>query len=340
MSDEVPTDDLLPATASEDGADVAERIVRLGERHYTWPELIRLAGVEHAVADRLWRALGFPDVPPDDPAYTDDDVRALGIATEGLAGLSGAHREEAVELIVREARSASVHLARIAEIQVAGLGELSRLGLRHTALAQLVERGLQDSDLGWLLLYGLRRRLDEVLRRRATTEAEERPELAVGFIDLVDFTQRSGGLDERELGRLLSRFESLVWDVVTEAGGAVVKLIGDEAMFVSPSAGEAARAASEALDAIAASELPPARAGLALGPLLARDGDYFGTAVNLASRLVDHASPGTVVVDERFRDALRDGHELEPLGRQPLKGIGEVPAWRLGSANRGDSGGS
>jgi adenylate cyclase len=340
MPDDARTDDLIPATASEDGADIAEQIVRLGERRYTWPELNRLAGVEHAVADRLWRALGFPDVPPDDPAYTDDDVRALEIATEGLAGLSGAEREEAVELIVREARSASVHLARIAEIQVAGLGELSRLGLRQSALAQLVERGLQDSDLGWLLLYGLRRRLDEVLRRRATPEAEENPELAVGFIDLVDFTQRSGGLDEQELGRLLSRFESLVWDVVTEAGGAVVKLIGDEAMFVSPSADEAARAAIEALDAIAGSELPPARAGLALGPLLARDGDYFGPAVNLASRLEDHASPGTVVVDERFRDALRDGLELEPLGRQSLKGIGEVPAWSLGSANRGDSSGS
>jgi hypothetical protein len=45
-------------------------------------------------------------------------------------------------------------------------------------------------------------------------------------------------------------------------------------------------------------------------------------------------------VDERFRDALRDGLELEPLGQQSLKGIGEVPAWSLGSADRGDSGGS
>ena len=46
-------------------ADPAEALTRLGERLYTWPELCRLAGVvEHAVADRLWRALGFPTYLP------------------------------------------------------------------------------------------------------------------------------------------------------------------------------------------------------------------------------------------------------------------------------------
>ena len=61
-------------------ADPTEALTRLGERLYTWPELCRLAGVEHAVADRLWRALGFPDVPADARVYTGDDVRALEIA--------------------------------------------------------------------------------------------------------------------------------------------------------------------------------------------------------------------------------------------------------------------
>ena len=322
---------LLEARARVEGSDVAEAITRLGARRYTWPELCRLAGVEHPVADRLWRALGFPDVPPDAPVYTDDDIRALKVAAEGLEHLSGAEREAAVELMVREARSVSGHLGRIVEIQVETLSELGRLGLRQRAVAQALERGIERSDLGWLLFYGLRRRLDEALRRRAARAETGMPTLAVGFIDLAGFTETAGRLPEEELGEMLARFESLAWDVVTEAGGQVVKLIGDEAMLVCPSADAAAEAALEIVDAGVASDLPPARAGIALGPLLVRAGDYFGPAVNLAARLVDRAEAGTILVDERVRSALDDRFVLEPLGRQPLKGIGEVAAWRIRS---------
>lgn len=221
---------------NEDVDRAAEQLVRLGERDLTWPELCRSAGVEHEVADRLWRALGFPDVDPRDPVYSEDDVRAVSIATQGLERLSGERRQEAIEFMVREARSVSAYLSRITEIQVDALSELARLGLRQQAIEEAFERGIADSQLGWLLFYGLRRRLDEVLRRRQTVDAADQPILCVGFVDLVDFTRTSARLDPDEFGDFLNRFESLVWDTVTEAGGQVVKLIGDEAMVVCPSA--------------------------------------------------------------------------------------------------------
>lgn len=89
------------------------------------------------------------------------------------------------------------------------------------------------------------------------------------------------------------------------------------------------------MDACVASDLPSARAGLALGPVLARGGDYFGRAVNLASRLVDVAAPETVLADNRFAEAIADNAALdaEPQGHKQLKGIGGVQAWRLGTAN-------
>src|SRR5436190_4366877 len=311
--------------------DPVEALVRLGERSLTWPQLCLRAGVEHEVADRLWRALGFPDVSPNEPAYTEDDVRALEIAAQGLDGVDAEHRENAVELMVREARSISAYLTRISEIQADSLTDLRRYGLRTKVIEGAFQRGLANSDLGWLLLYGLRRRLDETLRRRATTEPGGEPVLAVGFVDLVDFTRTSGNLDPSAFGTLLNRFESLVWDVITEAGGQVVKLIGDEAMFVCPSPVEAARGATEVIGACSRKRLPEARAGLALGPLLARGGDYFGAAVNVASRLTERGEAGAVLVDEFFREALEDSPELEvrEAGRRPLKGIGEVPVWRL-----------
>jgi adenylate cyclase len=313
-----------------------ERLVRLGPRKLTWPEVCSRAGVEHEVADVLWRALGFPDVSPEERAYTDEDVRALAIAAEGIDRLQGDRREAALEVITREARMVGAHLTRVAEIEVDAMAEMRALGLRERLLEGARERGLERSDMAWLLLYGLRRRLDEALRRRLTVEAGSHPKLAVGFVDLVGFTRISGSLQDDEFAALLSRFESLAADIVTEAGGRVVKLIGDEAMFVSPAAQGAARAALELVAACKANDLPAARAGLAVGPVLPRGGDYFGRAVNLASRLVDNAPPGGVLADEQLVEAIRQDptFALESGGRQPIRGLGDVEVWHLHPATK------
>jgi adenylate cyclase len=80
-----------------------------------------------------------------------------------------------------------------------------------------------------------------------------------------------------------------------------------------------------------ANGLPAARAGLALGPVLARGGDYFGRAVNLASRLVDAAPAGTVLAEERLVDAISEDSTVtvEPQGPESLKGLGVVEVWRV-----------
>jgi adenylate cyclase len=155
-------------------------------------------------------------------------------------------------------------------------------------------------------------------------------------VDLVGFTHTSGSMQTDELGRLLGRFEALASDVITEAGGRVVKLIGDEAMLVFPTADKAAQGAIELVDACAAGDLPSARAGLSLGQLLVRGGDYFGRAVNLASRLVDVAPPDTVLADDAFTEAIGGTTTLviEPQRRKRLKGIGSVQVFRIGSTGR------
>ena len=315
-------------------ADDVERLVRLGPKELTWPEVCARAGIGHDVADPLWRALGFPDIPSDERAYTGDDVRALRIAAEGIESVRGDRRRAALDAIVREARMVSSHMTRIAEIEIESMAEVSALGLRERVLAEASQRGVEHSDLGWVLLYAFRRRLEEGLRRRTTLEAGEQPTLAVGFVDLVDFSRTSGSMPTEELGRLLGRFEGLVSDIITEAGGRVVKLIGDEAMLVFPRPEGAAQGAIELVGACAAGDLPSARAGLSLGPVLARGGDYFGPAVNLASRLVDVAPPDTVLADDRFAEAIADNPALaiEPHGPKQLKGLGSVHVWGLRSA--------
>ena len=49
-------------------------------------------------------------------------------------------------------------------------------------------------------------------------------------------------------------------------------------------------------------EFPFLRAGVACGPTVPQSGDYYGRAVNLASRITGVARPGSVVVDEATKD--------------------------------------
>ncbi|GIU87146.1 MAG: hypothetical protein KatS3mg009_1661 [Acidimicrobiia bacterium] len=73
------------------------------------------------------------------------------------------------------------------------------------------------------------------------------------------------------------------------------------------------------------------RIGLASGPAIARDGDYFGPVVNLASRLAEAAPPGGVLASAEMRDAAAAaGIGCAPLGSRAVRGIGDVEVCSLG----------
>ena len=59
--------------------------------------------------------------------------------------------------------------------------------------------------------------------------------------------------------------------------------------------------------------------------MIARHGDYYGTVVNLAARLVDTAVPGEVLADAGITDtvAADAGLVVEPAGLRSLKGFVE-----------------
>jgi adenylate cyclase len=93
---------------------------------------------------------------------------------------------------------------------------------------------------------------------------------------------------------------NLMRERTVAAKGRVIKTIGDEVMSAFPSADNAADAAIEMQSAI--SELPPVgntqmgiRIGFNHGPVVERDGDVFGDAVNLAARLAGVATKGQII---------------------------------------------
>ena len=297
-------------------------------------EVCELAGVDREVGDALWRALGFPDVPEGVLAYTEEDARALRLAAEGFAELEPAARADALQLILREARVLSAHLAALAEAELDALAALRERGLRRRLIEQAHRDGLEGSDLGWLITYVLRRQLDAIGRREShagLVSAEGGEELCVGFVDLSDFTALSTQTELEAIGALLDDFESLAFDVIAETSGRVVKLIGDEVMFVCPESRDATRAALQIIEGCADRGLPAARAGLAEGRLLRQGGDYLGTPVNRASRITQAAAAGTVLVDHTVQARLAGADDLriESAGERRLKGLGPTRLYRV-----------
>jgi adenylate cyclase len=72
-------------------------------------------------------------------------------------------------------------------------------------------------------------------------------------------------------------------------------------------------------------ERPQPRVGLHYGRAVYRDGDYFGSEVNLAHRVVARALGGEVMVTTAVADAVGgSGYlEFEPIGGVELKGFPE-----------------
>ena len=148
--------------------------------------------------------------------------------------------------------------------------------------------------------------------------------MAVGFVDLVGFTSRSLRLSASELADLVSRFERTANDTITVNRGRLVKMIGDEVMFVAATAADGCTIAESLLRRFGEEPDLTPRGGMAYGPVLTRAGDFFGPIVNLAARLVDQAVPGEVLLSTEA--ATGASRPLPAAGRRMLKGFDDPVA--------------
>jgi adenylate cyclase len=303
-----------------------------GPRIYTRSEVEQRSGVPDEISHRLWRALGYPEVAEDEVAFTDGDVEALlllrGIEEAGIVD---------TELAVSNARGLARQLGRLADWQVEMF--LQRFLYDDSA------NGVIDPDdaaalLGHivplserLVVYVWRRQLAAAGGRllAALDGGSDAARLAVGFADISGYTRLARGLDESELSELIDRFESRASDLVADAGGRVVKTIGDEVLFVADDLRCAVDIGLDLLDAYAVDDEPDVHIGIAWGNVLSRLGDVYGTTVNLASRLTSIARPGTLLVDREANAALADEPDLSvrPIPPQRVRGFGAIEAHRV-----------
>lgn len=155
-------------------------------------------------------------------------------------------------------------------------------------------------------------------------------ELAVGFVDVEGFTSLSGQIDPGGLDRVLTGFEDLVANSVASTDRMLLaKFVGDAAMIVSSNPVELAGTLLGLVEDRRVLAEAPRRAGMACGPVLVREGDYYGPVVNLAARLTDHAREWTMLVSEDLEELLSDHFDLTRIPETRIRGIGERRPYRL-----------
>src|SRR5664280_1326792 len=325
-------------------------------------EVSAKASVSVRSARKFWHALGFPHVEDAEMVFTEADLLALqsvaalvrdGVFDEPTAlGMTRAFARTTDRLAVWQVQLMAEAIGDLPQqVDTTGTPEnrgiddgldLTR-GMPDPATARAAAAKLADiaDDMEPLLVYAWRRHLSAAISRMITDAEpiEDQPGVmrTVGFADLVSFTRLVRRLSERELARMVQRFEALASDVVTAHGGRVIKTVGDEVLFVAIGAAPAAAIALDLVEAMAEDDvLPDVRVGMASGRVISRLGDVFGNTVNRARRLTAGARPRTVLVDDSTAASLAStsGFEMSALRRRNLRGIGPVTPWVLRRADQ------
>ncbi len=139
------------------------------------------------------------------------------------------------------------------------------------------------------------------------------------FIDLTGFTRYTEEQGDLEALDVVENFVETV-EATLPPEATIVKTIGDEVMVISPDPASLTEWAVGLLDRFP--ERPRPRVGIHYANAFYRDGDYFGTHVNLVHRVVDRAQAGEVLVTDSVTGSLKErGLVCEPIGEVNLKGF-------------------
>jgi adenylate cyclase len=157
----------------------------------------------------------------------------------------------------------------------------------------------------------------------------ERRLAAIMFTDMVDYTTMSEKNEALALA-LLEEHRQLLRPVFSRHGGREVKTMGDGFLVEFPSALEAVRCALEIQQlmntrnqSVPSEKKLLLRVAVHLGDIEHRDGDVYGDAVNIASRIQSLADPGGVCITQQVFDHVRNNEEFrtEALGKSQLKNV-------------------
>ena len=310
----------------------------IAERTVTAAEIQRQGGLRIGELQAFIAAFGLRPPAPDEPAFTAEEARVF---------VELGHLEDIwpPELDVRLGRAWGPLIARIAQAVVQlfrhyveprlRADDPDRLaGLR--AVQSAFERLLPLADP---VLLGVHRRwIEHELAQAAVREAEAssgtRPlpgtvSIAFLFCDLKDFTAFADAEGDIAAITAVDRFAETV---ARERGGEsrLMKSLGDGFMLAYGDAPPAVAAGARIIDRVPTSSPLRVHASVHHGLAIARDGDYFGSAVNLTARLLDAAGRDELVATRPVVERTADSCKWEPLGVREIRGVAQpVEVFRL-----------
>jgi adenylate cyclase len=291
----------------------------------------------------LFTALGLPRPTPDRP-LTEADEQVLPAIFQAWGG-----DEMSSDATLRAARLLGDPMRRAAEgwvdlfMEAISLRPEDRATMTLDELApRMFEPAMRVAQLFepmavWLLRRHLERALNALnieMMERGLEAQGLKPRLdrdppAIVFADLSGFTQLTEEQGDELAVRHAATLSRLAVTAAAVHDGRLVKQLGDGVMLAFERVAPAIEASLDLRTAASDAALPPLHVGVSAGPVIERDGDYFGRTVNLAARISGAAGPGEIVANQTAADVAGQ-FSVEALGRTKLKGLPvAIPLFRL-----------
>jgi adenylate cyclase len=322
------SDRIYPEASPPSGRTIGDLMDALGPRAHLVLDVYTALGLPRPDADRPVTRLEEKVLPDFFEAWTEPEMsadallraaRLLGDATRRAAeGWTDLFMEAInLEPDQRSVMSVDALGPRLFEpaTRVAGLLEPMAVWLLRRHMEQALNALNVETMERALELYGLR------------TVSQATP--AIVFADLSGFTRLTDEQGDQLAVHYASTLSQLAATAAAAHSGRLVKQLGDGVMLAFSGLDDAIQAALDLHRRAEDAGLPPLHTGVSAGPLIERDGDYFGRTVNLASRISAIAAAGEILTNQLAANAA-DRVKIAPIGATALKGFAvPVPLFRL-----------
>jgi adenylate cyclase len=309
----------------------------IAERTVTAIDVERRGGLGVDEVQAFVAAFGVRVPEPDEPAFTPEEAAVL-VELEGLKEVWP------FELDLRLGRVWGPLLARVAQSAIQMFRIIGEPPLRSDDLDRLA--GLREVQNAFARLLPLadpilvgvvRRWIEHELAQAAVTEAEASAgeqrlpgaeTVSLLFCDLKDYTAFANAEGDAAAFALVEQFAEAV---AGERGEEfrLMKSLGDGVMLVYDDVAAAVTAGARIIARMSGSPLG-VHGSVHHGVALARDGDYFGSAVNLAARLLGIALHQELVATQQVVDRTADSFTWQPAGVHEIRGVTQpVHVFRL-----------
>ena len=167
----------------------------------------------------------------------------------------------------------------------------------------------------------------EFLTGTKPASIDDRMLATILFTDIVDSTARAEAMGDARWRDILEAHNKAVRQEIERYQGNEIKSLGDGFLATFDRPARAIKCARAIVDAMRPLSLE-SRVGVHTGEVEIGNGDILGIAVHIASRIVDLAQAGEILVSRTVKDLVAgSGISFEEFGIYELKGVPD--SWQL-----------